>query len=117
MTVSTPHDRLKARRGQSMRIDPLLALMAVGFALTVAAIAYPAFRISAWSAPSLILVMTAGAIASIGLLVFGRGEGQRPLGDTAVDMLDAMSEPAALVWESGQVLAYNAASRIVAMAF
>ena len=100
---------MKTRRGLRVGFDPLLALMAIGFALAVAAIAYPAFRFSALSAPSLILVMTAGAIASIGLMVFGRGEAQRPLGDTAVDMLDAMSEPAALVWESGQVLAYNAA--------
>lgn len=109
MTVSTPQHRLKVPSGRSMRVDPLLLLMAVGFTLTVAAIAYPAFRVSALSAPSLILVMTAGAIATIGLLVFGRGEASRPLGDTAVDMLDALSEPAALVWESGQVLAYNAA--------
>src|SRR5690606_31433180 len=109
MTVSTPQDRLRNKGVRTSRLDPLLLLMAVGFALVVAAIAFPAFRINAWGAPSLILVLTAGVIATMGLLVFGRGEARRPLGDTAVDMLDAMAEPAALVWESGQVLAYNAA--------
>src|SRR5690606_24502036 len=32
-----------------------------------------------------------------------------PLGDITVELLDAMAEPAALVWASGQVLAFNAA--------
>ena len=109
MTVSTPQARKTAKARRHGRFDPLLLVMAAGFALAVGAIAYPAFRFSALSAPGLMLVMTAGAIASIGLMVFRRGEAQRPLGDTAVDMLDALSEPAALVWESGQVLAYNAA--------
>ncbi|WP_297804957.1 cell cycle histidine kinase CckA [uncultured Brevundimonas sp.] len=109
MTVPTPQDRLRTRIGRQARIDPLLLLMAVGFSVAVGAIAYPAFRANALSAPSLILVLTAGIVATIGLMVFGRGERNQALGDTAVDMLDAMAEPAALVWESGHVLAYNAA--------
>ena len=109
MTVSTPQDRIRKGEASKGRIDPYLLLMAVGFTLTVAAIAFPAFRASALSAPSMMLVLTSGIIAVIGLTIFKRSESRRPLGDTAVDMLDAMAEPAALVWESGQVLAYNAA--------
>src|SRR5690606_38566377 len=51
----------------------------------------------------------AGATALIWLSAFGRSERRPAAGDTAVEMLDAMAEPAALVWPSGQVLAYNAA--------
>ncbi|MGI4817977.1 MAG: cell cycle histidine kinase CckA [Janthinobacterium lividum] len=108
MTVSTPQVRKKAKALRRGRLDPLLLVMAVGFALAVAAIAYPAFRADAFTAPSLILVIAAGLIAVVGINVFGRAE-RRPTGDTAVEMLDAMGEPAALVWDSGQVLAYNAA--------
>src|SRR5690606_12474736 len=57
----------------------------------------------------LILIFVAGATALIWLFAFGRAEVRRASGDTAVEMLDAMAEPAALVWPSGQVLAYNAA--------
>src|SRR5690606_19961879 len=77
--------------------------------LAVAAIAYPAFRANAFSAPGLMLIFAAGATALIWLFAFGRAEVRRANGDTAVEMLDALAEPAALVWPSGQVLAYNAA--------
>ena len=89
--------------------DPLLIVMAVGFIVVVAALAYPAFRADPMSAPGLVLIFTVGAIALIGLFGFARGETRQPLGDTTVDLLDAMAEPAALVWASGQVLAFNAA--------
>jgi len=107
MTVSTPQARQNAKAHDRSRFDLWLLVMAVGLMLAVAAIAYPAFRADAFGAPSLMLVMTAGVIAMIGIFVFGRSE-RRPTGDTAVEMLDAMAEPAALVWDSGQVLAYNA---------
>ena len=89
--------------------DPLLPVMAVGFIAAVGALAYPAFRADPLSAPGLVLIFTAGAVALIGLFAYARGERRRPLGDTTVDLLDAMAEPAALVWASGQVLAFNAA--------
>ena len=89
--------------------DPLLIVMAVGFIMAVGALAYPAFRADPMSAPGLVLIFTAGAVALIGLFAFARGERRKPLGDTTVDLLDAMAEPAALVWASGQVLAFNAA--------
>jgi len=108
MTVSTPQVRKTAKLVARGRFDPLLLVAAAGFALAVAAIAYPAFKSDAFSAPGLILVVAAGLIAVIGIFVFGRTE-RTPTGDTAVEMLDAMAEPAALVWDSGQVLAYNAA--------
>ncbi len=89
--------------------DPLLIVMAVGFVVAVGALAYPAFRADPMSAPGLVLIFTVGAVALIGLFAFSRSENRKPVGDATVDLLDAMSEPAALVWASGQVLAFNAA--------
>ena len=90
-------------------LDPLLILMAVGFIVAVGALAYPAFRSNPFSAPGLMLIFTAAAVAVILWFAFGRSEAQRPTGDVSVEMLDALAEPAALVWTSGQVLAFNAA--------
>ena len=89
--------------------DPLLLLMAVGFVVAVGALAYPAFRSDPMSAPGLVLIFTVGAVALIGLFSFTRGEARQPMSDAAVDLLDAMAEPAALVWATGQVLAFNGA--------
>jgi two-component system, cell cycle sensor histidine kinase and response regulator CckA len=89
--------------------DPLLVVMALGAVTAVAAMAYPAFRSDPFSAPGLILICAAAGVALIGLFAFGRHEAARPSGDAAVEILDAMAEPAALVWASGQVLAFNGA--------
>ena len=89
--------------------DPMLIVMVVGFVVAVAALAYPAFRADPTSAPGLVLIFTVGAVALIGLFAFARSETRRPLGDATVDLLDAMAEPAALVWSTGQVLAFNGA--------
>jgi len=93
------------RRG----FDPLLIVMALGFVVAIGALAYPAFRADPMSAPGLILIFTVGAVSLIGLFMFGRSEAKKPTGDTAVELLDAMAEPAALVWSTGQVLAFNGA--------
>ncbi|RZJ96732.1 MAG: hybrid sensor histidine kinase/response regulator, partial [Brevundimonas sp.] len=90
-------------------IDPLLIVMALGFVVAVGAMAYPAFRADPMSTPGLILIFTVGAVSLIGLFTFARSEKRAPTGDADVDLLDAMVEPAALVWATGQVLAYNAA--------
>ena len=92
-----------------LTLDPLLVVMAAGFSLAMAGMIYPVFRTNALSAPGLLLIVAAGATALIWLFAFARTEARRAHGDTAVDMLDAMAEPAALVWPSGQILAYNAA--------
>ncbi len=89
--------------------DPMLILMIVGSVMMVAAMAYPAFRADPFSAPGLILIFAAGGVALVGLFAFGRNETKRAHGDTAVEMLDALGEPAALVWSSGHVLAFNGA--------
>jgi two-component system cell cycle sensor histidine kinase/response regulator CckA len=94
-------------RGRSF--DPLLIVMAVGFVVAVGALAYPAFRADPTSAPGLVLIFTVGAVALIGLFAFARSETRKPIGDATVDLLDAMAEPAALVWSTGQVLAFNGA--------
>ena len=89
--------------------DLLSAVMAFGAVATVAALAYPAFRANPTSAPGLILIVTVGLIALIALFGFRRAETVQPSSDVAVELLDAMAEPAALVWETGQVLAFNGA--------
>lgn len=89
--------------------DLLSALMAFGVVAVVAALAYPAFRANPASAPGLVLILTVTLIALIGLFGFRRASATRPSSDAAIEVLDAMAEPAALVWESGQVLAFNAA--------
>ncbi|MFN7109874.1 MAG: hybrid sensor histidine kinase/response regulator, partial [Brevundimonas sp.] len=89
--------------------DLLSAATAFGVVVAVAALAYPAFKANPMSAPGMILIVTAGLIALIGLFGFRRAETAKPSSDVAVDMLDAMAEPAALVWETGQVLAFNGA--------
>ncbi|CAN5313248.1 cell cycle histidine kinase CckA [soil metagenome] len=95
------------------RFDPLLIVMAVGFAVAVGALAWPAFRVGPTTTPHMILLVAVAAVSLIGLLAFGRADRKAPVavsaGDVAVEMLDAMAEPAALVRASGQVLAYNAA--------
>ncbi|MDO9586536.1 MAG: response regulator [Brevundimonas sp.] len=103
MTVTAVH----STRGRPF--DPLLIVMAVGFIVAVAAMAYPAFRADPMSAPGLVLIFTVGAVALIGVFAFARSETRKPIGDATVDLLDAMAEPAALVWSTGQVLAFNGA--------
>ena len=49
MTISRPQDRQKTSIAGRPRFDPWLVVMAVGFALAIAAIAYPAFRASAFT--------------------------------------------------------------------
>ena len=46
--------------------DPLLLVMVVGFVMAVGALAYPAFRADPMSAPGLVLIFTAGAVARKG---------------------------------------------------
>ncbi|MGV8928899.1 MAG: cell cycle histidine kinase CckA [Brevundimonas sp.] len=94
---------------KSRSFDPMLIVMAVGFVIAVGALAYPAFRADPTSAPGLVLIFTVGAVALIGLFAFARGDSRKPIGDVTVDLLDAMAEPAALVWSTGQVLAFNGA--------
>jgi two-component system cell cycle sensor histidine kinase/response regulator CckA len=94
------------------RFDLSLILMTVGFALAVAALAWPAFQAGPVTTPHMILMVAVAAVALLGLFAFGRQEARRPArpdGDVAVEMLDALAEPAALVWASGQVLAFNGA--------
>jgi len=94
------------------RADLSLILMVVGFAVAVGALAWPVFVAAPVSTPHIVLLFAVGAVALFGLFAFGRAgtpRKARPDGDVAVEMLDAMAEPAALVWASGQVLAFNGA--------
>ena len=94
------------------KFDITVILMAVGFAVAVAALAWPAFQAGPLTTPHMILLVTVAGVALMGLFAFNRIEvrsSDRPAGDVAVEMLDAMAEPAALVWASGAVLAYNGA--------
>ncbi|MFN7108125.1 MAG: cell cycle histidine kinase CckA [Brevundimonas sp.] len=89
--------------------DILSAVMAFGVVAAIAALAYPAFRDNPTSAPGLVLILTVGMIALIGLFGFRRAANAKPSSDAAIEVLEAMAEPAALVWDSGQILAFNAA--------
>ncbi len=94
------------------RLDWTVPAMAVGFAIAIGALAWPAFQAGPVTTPHMILLVTVAAVALMGLFAFNRVEARRPGrpdGDVAVDMLDAMAEPAALVLASGQVLAFNGA--------
>jgi len=94
------------------RFDLSLVLMTLGFTVAVAALAWPAFQAGPVTTPHMILMVAVAAVALLGLFAFGRQEARRPArpdGDVAVEMLDALAEPAVLVWASGQVLAFNGA--------
>jgi len=91
------------------RLDPLPIVIVLGFGLAAAALAWPALRQGDTSAAGVVLICAAAAVCLIGVLVFLRNPARRPLEDAVVDLLDAMAEPAALVWEGGQVLAFNGA--------
>lgn len=106
--TAIPSNPPKRRNGRSP-FEPLTIVMAVGFSLAVGALAWPAFQAGPTTTPGMILLLTVAAVALIGLFAFGRVDAKRPAGDVSVEILDAMAEPAALVWAGGQVLAYNAA--------
>ena len=57
--------------------DLLSAVMAFGVVAAIAALAYPAFRDNPTSAPGLVLILTVGAIALIGLFGFRRAAAAR----------------------------------------
>ena len=102
-------DRSPTASGRGARFDPLLVVAALGFAVLVAALAWPAFRAGPLTTPGMILLVTVAAVSLIGLFAFGRAEARRPAGDVAVEMLEALGEPAVLVRPGGEVLAFNAA--------
>ena len=93
-------------------VDITLILMVAGFTVAIAALAWPMFRAAPLSTPHMMLMMAVTGVALVGLFVFGRREVRKPArpdGDVAVEILDAMAEPSALVTGSGQVLAFNGA--------
>lgn len=106
MSATGQRTQLKSR---STGFDPLLLLAAVGFGVTVAALAWPAFKAGPLTTPGMILLITVAAVSVIGLFAFGRAEARRPAGDVAVEMLEALGEPAVLIRAGGHVLAFNAA--------
>ncbi|WP_296170021.1 histidine kinase dimerization/phospho-acceptor domain-containing protein, partial [uncultured Brevundimonas sp.] len=91
------------------RLDILLPLMVVGFVLATAALAYPALRADPASAPGLILITAVGTVTLLGMLAFARADRKPAADETLRQMLDALSEPAVVVWATGQVLAFNQA--------
>ena len=97
------------RTAAKPKLDVLLPLMVVGFVLATAALAYPALRADPASAPGLILITAVGAVTLLGMLAFARADRKPAADETLIDMLDAMGEPAVVVWATGQVLACNAA--------
>ncbi|WP_122464736.1 cell cycle histidine kinase CckA [Brevundimonas lutea] len=104
---------MAARKSTAPRIDPWLIAAMVAAAVAVALAAWPAFQADPMSAPGLILIATLTIIAGIAVFGFGRAEAQLAQdqvdSDAVVALLDAIAEPAALVWKGGKVLAFNAA--------
>ncbi len=94
-------------------IDPWLMAAIVAAIVAVTLAAWPAFRADPLTAPGLVLIATLAIVAAIGVFGFGRAESrferEQQQGDAIVSLLDAMAEPAALVWKGGKVLAFNAA--------
>ena len=97
------------RTAAKPKLDVLLPLMVVGFVLATAALAYPALRADPASAPGLILITAVGAVTLLGMLAFARADRKPAADEILIQMLDAMGEPAVVVWATGQVLACNAA--------
>jgi two-component system cell cycle sensor histidine kinase/response regulator CckA len=91
------------------RLDILLPLMVVGFVLATAALAYPALKADPASAPGLILITAVGTVTLLGMLAFARADRKPAADETLRQMLDALGEPAVVVWATGQVLACNRA--------
>ena len=60
--------------------DPLVIVMAVGFAVAVGALAWPAFRAGPTTTPGMILLITVAAVSLIGLFAFSRSDARAPLG-------------------------------------
>ena len=69
--------------------DLLSAVMAFGVVAAIAALAYPAFRDNPTSAPGLVLILTVGMIALIGLFGFRRAANAKPSIDAAIEELGA----------------------------
>ncbi len=107
-----PRTRPARARGASRALaglDPWLVTAAVFFVIAFAAAGYPAFRSDPWSAPGLILIIAISAVALVGLFAFARAEQTPARPAQAIDLISALSEPAALVTSGGGVLSHNGA--------
>ena len=110
----TPEARAQAR-GPARRLDPLGLAAAVFFVCAAAAAAYPAFRAGPVSGAGLLLLFGLAGFSVLGVFVISApgassgGRASRPLAEEAAAVVDALSEPAAVLGEDGRVVAANAA--------
>ncbi len=95
------------------RVDPLSVIAAIFFLLAVGAVAYPAFKAAPPSAPGLLLLVGVAGMAFAGIYAFASSEPWRALtSDEGLHALvDALTEPAAVVSASGRLVSFNSAWR------
>ncbi len=91
------------------RLDPWFWGAAGLFALALAAAAYPVFRTDPMSAPGILLLLGLVGVAFLGVFAFGAADRRESGAFAPETLVDALSEPAAMVAPDGRVLAANTA--------
>jgi two-component system cell cycle sensor histidine kinase/response regulator CckA len=94
------------RRG----FDVIGAVAAALFVMAIAAAAYPAFKAGPTTGPGMLLLLGLAGVTFIGVFVFAAGEPKTVAERNAWgEVLDALTEPAAVLTKDGRVLRANAA--------
>ena len=110
----TARRAMSFREGQeraTRRFDLTVVLAALTLAVAGACAAYPAFKAGPSTAGGLLLLVGLAVVLLLGIFAFGSASSQEE-GASAELLLDALSEPAALVSPAGQVRAANAGALI-----
>ena len=94
------------RRG----FDAIGAAAAALFVMAIVAAAYPAFKAGPSSGPGMLLLLGLAGVAFIGIFAFGSGDAKGGAERNAWgEVLDALSEPAAVLSKDGRIIRANAA--------
>ena len=95
------------------KVDPLSVIAVMFFMLAICAAAYPAFKAGPATGPGMLLLMGLAGVAFVGIYAFASSEPRRVLtSDEGLHALvDALTEPAAVVSAAGRLVSFNAAWR------
>jgi two-component system cell cycle sensor histidine kinase/response regulator CckA len=104
VTQSLEPDGRKARR-----FDPLTTAAAALFGLALVFAGYPAMRSGSQNAGGLLLLLGLAGVAFFAILAFRSGRREVEEGVGPETLVDALSEPAALVTTDGRIVRANAA--------
>src|SRR3712207_4673664 len=89
------------RRG----FDAIGAAAAALFVMAIVAAAYPAFKAGPTTGPGMLLLLGLAGVAFIGIFAFGAGESKSGVERNAWgEVLDALTEPAAVLTKDGRVI-------------